>query len=83
MTDDLFRRIRNTAPQFIPVEQELPSDWHDGFPQCNHPLEEYRFRVQLSDGKLYWSYWINGGWRVTQLNPKFSVTHWVKPIWIG
>lgn len=82
MTNDLFERIRKNQP-FVSVEQELPDTWYTGYPQCNHPLDGYRFRVKLADGKLYWSYWVNGGWRVTRMNPKFIVTHWVKPIWIA
>jgi hypothetical protein len=81
--EDLFERVRNAPIRWVSVEDELPEQWYNHWAWSCSKLEDFRFKIKLSDGKEFWSYWVDGGWKITKMNPKFVVTHWVKPFRIA
>lgn len=76
--------FERAAKEFIPVEEQLPDAWHKAKHLAQRsPLADWRFKVKLCSGAVYQSGFVDGQWTITMKNPKFAVTHWVRPIWIG
>lgn len=80
---DIFERIRTAPVRWIPVGDLLPDQWAKDFHYVINRVDGIKFKVLLSNGIQYYSYFQDGRWQITGRNPRLVVTHWVKPIFIA
>lgn len=44
-----------------------------------YPYDDYKFKVKITNGIEYYSYFKDGKWQITERNPKFIVEQWQPP----
>ena len=66
---------------WIDITEYLPNTlpYLKSWPYTNYKLDEYKFKVRLTNGTTYHSYFTEGKWKITERNPKFIVKQWQPP----
>lgn len=66
---------------WINVKDNLPNTllYLQNWPYSNYYYNDYKYKVKLTSGIEYYSYFKDGKWQITERNPKFIVEQWQPP----